>query len=81
MRARHFLPAFTAAGVAITALCVFGVSAAWASRFASNYWTGCASSTRLCTEVDNAQAAFGHYVGHDEPSVLFYSHVPGSGTT
>jgi hypothetical protein len=29
--------------------------------------------------VDDAAAAFGHYVGHDEPSVLFYSNIPGSG--
>jgi hypothetical protein len=79
MRARHLLPSFVAAGLAFTALCAFGVSSAWASKFASTYWEGCANSARLCTEVDNAQAAFGHYVGHDEPSVLFYSAVPGSG--
>jgi hypothetical protein len=79
MRARHLLPAFTAAGLAIVALCAFGVSAAWASTWDSEYWTGCASSARLCTEVSDPQAAFGHYVGHDEPSVLFYSTTPGSG--
>jgi hypothetical protein len=33
MRARHLLPAFTAAGLAITALWVFGASVAWASVF------------------------------------------------
>jgi hypothetical protein len=38
-----------------------------------------ASTSPLCTEVDNPQAAFGSYVGHDEPSVLFYSTVAGSG--
>ena len=32
-----------------------------------------------CTEVHDSQEVFGYYVGHDEPSVLFYSKVPGSG--
>jgi hypothetical protein len=58
---------------------LFAATGASASIWQSNTWTGCASSTRLCTEVDDPQAAFGHYVGHDEPSVLFYSNVPGSG--
>lgn len=34
---------------------------------------------QLCTEVDDYQNAFGYYVGHDEPSALFYSNTPGSG--
>ncbi len=35
----------------------------------------------LCAEVQDPQTAFGtsKYVGHDEPSTLFYSNVPGSG--
>jgi hypothetical protein len=33
-----------------------------------------------CPDVVNPQAVFGHYVGHDEPNVDFYSNVPGSGT-
>ncbi|HET7339316.1 MAG TPA: hypothetical protein VFK22_07190 [Candidatus Dormibacteraeota bacterium] len=37
------------------------------------------SAAALCTEVENYQSAFGHYVGHDEPSTLFYSTTPGSG--
>src|SRR6266851_3440729 len=34
-----------------------------------------------CTEVQNSAEVFGanYYVGHDEPSTLFYSSVPGSG--
>ncbi len=39
----------------------------------------CASASGLCTEVANSWDVFGHYVGHDEPSMLFYSRVPGSG--
>lgn len=41
----------------------------------------CAGGRLLCTEVLDSELAFGedHYVGHDEPSVLFYSDVPGSG--
>jgi hypothetical protein len=37
------------------------------------------SSSPLCAEVDNYSSAFGAYVGHDEPSLLFYSNTAGSG--
>jgi hypothetical protein len=39
----------------------------------------CASSSAMCTEVADSDGVFGHYVGHDEPSMLFDSNVPGSG--
>jgi hypothetical protein len=41
----------------------------------------CSSSTMLCTEVYDSESVFGagNYVGHDEPSVLFYSNHPGAG--
>jgi hypothetical protein len=32
-----------------------------------------------CPDVFNPVAAFGHYVGHDEPGVWFHSNMPGSG--
>ena len=40
----------------------------------------CSQGSRLCTELENPEA-FGEetYVGHDEPSLLFYSDTPGSG--
>jgi len=38
-----------------------------------------AANSPLCAEVDNYQSAFGTYVGHDEPSLLFYSGKAGSG--
>jgi hypothetical protein len=39
----------------------------------------CANASAMCAEVANSDDVFGHYVGHDEPSVLFNSDVPGSG--
>jgi hypothetical protein len=41
----------------------------------------CSQARFLCTEVADSDQVFGegHYVGHDEPSLLFYSNVPGSG--
>lgn len=40
----------------------------------------CANSARLaCAEVDDYESAFSWYVGHDEPSVLFYSNRHGAG--
>ena len=35
--------------------------------------------SRLCPDVAESDEVFGHYVGHDEPSALFYSTKPGSG--
>ena len=39
----------------------------------------CAFAAAMCTEVADSDDVFGHYVGHDEPSMLFYSNRPGSG--
>src|SRR2546430_9502853 len=37
------------------------------------------SAGALCTEVLDSIGYTGSYTGHDEPSLLFYSNVPGSG--
>lgn len=41
----------------------------------------CETSSRLCSEVYDSYKVFHNYkyVGHDEPSALYYSDVPGSG--
>jgi hypothetical protein len=41
----------------------------------------CAKATSLCAEVHDSELVFGEdvYVGHDEPSLLFYDSRPGSG--
>jgi hypothetical protein len=40
----------------------------------------CSSGPLMCTEVQDNYAAFGDtYVGHDEPSVLYYSNTAGAG--
>jgi hypothetical protein len=41
----------------------------------------CAANAAICAEVYDSEKVFGNdvYVGHDEPSLLFYSDVPGSG--
>jgi hypothetical protein len=43
----------------------------------------CASGRLNCTEVLDAERIFGedNYVGHDEPSLLFYSNTAGSGNS
>jgi hypothetical protein len=42
---------------------------------------GCTTARFMCAEVQDPVTAFHttKYVGHDEPSTLFYSNVPGSG--
>jgi hypothetical protein len=41
----------------------------------------CSQNHALCTEVDDSEFVFGdgHYIGHDEPSMLFYGTTPGAG--
>jgi len=55
--------------------------AASASALARPAHINCAQGRFSCTEVQDSEQAFGegHYVGHDEPSLLFYSQKPGSG--
>jgi len=52
-----------------------------ASAAQSHMTIPCATSP-ICTEVQNPEEVFGegNYVGHDEPSNLFYSNRPGSGS-
>jgi len=53
-------------------------TAARAAPATSHVAINCEYSS-LCPEVTNAQETFGEYVGHDEPSAVFYSNKPGSG--
>ena len=70
---------FLLAGLLTVAGIVVVPSPAAAASYPS-YKPDCRDSFPLCTEVANPQEAFGnYYVGHDEPSVEFYSSTPGSG--
>lgn len=46
-----------------------------------HYHVDCSSGNPTCTEVWDSQQVFGanYYVGHDEPSTLFYSNQAGAG--
>jgi hypothetical protein len=39
----------------------------------------CTDGPLMCAEVADYQSAFHYYVGHDEPSILYYSNTPGAG--
>ncbi len=56
-------------------------TASAASAASQHHTMNCASNAQFCTEVYDSEQVFGEdvYVGHDEPSVLFYSQRPGSG--
>jgi hypothetical protein len=41
----------------------------------------CVQRPQMCTETAEPWNANGQYTGHDEPSVLYYSNTPGSGTS
>jgi hypothetical protein len=64
--------------VCVTAGCLGFAPAAIASS-SPRVHINCANAAGLCTEVANSDNVFGHYVGHDEPSVLFDSNTPGAG--
>jgi len=77
------LPRTFAARVSVLGMTIVGVlalSAAAANAAVAHAHLNCAESS-LCTEVGDYGPVFGrgYYVGHDEPSTLFYSNVPGSG--
>ena len=75
------------ASVAIATGGVLGATAASAQPTApagisSAKSQACITGRVLCTEVQDYYHAFGgKYVGHDEPSVLYYSNVPGAGNS
>ena len=76
MRPRKLI--YVAAGVGLlAALAPWSVPAASAQHAKID----CASAKTFCTEVLDSEQVFGNnvYVGHDEPSLLFYSNKPGSG--
>ncbi|HKR99172.1 MAG TPA: hypothetical protein VJU79_06620 [Candidatus Dormibacteraeota bacterium] len=52
-----------------------------AAASTTHHLNGKCQVSGLCAEVSESEDAFGEetYVGHDEPSALFYSNVPGSG--
>ncbi|MDQ2715920.1 MAG: hypothetical protein M3Z08_13510 [Chloroflexota bacterium] len=65
-----------AAGAIATSRTTHGATKASATHMHVN----CQTSPQ-CTEVQDSEEVFGegHYVGHDEPSTLFYSNKAGSG--
>jgi hypothetical protein len=83
-RLRLVLSATAGAWLAGAALGTSGVTLNVVGTGAESYGAklSCASARLMCTEVQDPATAFGYgakYVGHDEPSTLFYSNVPGSG--
>ena len=81
LRWRIGAPLFVAALAIPAALAGGGItSSASSSGPTAPTHIDCSNSNRfLCAEVNLSDDVFGHYVGHDEPSVLFYSNKAGSG--
>ena len=63
------------ASLVLSLLPVHGAAAA------APFGINCAVRSQVCSEVWDSESVFGQdvYVGHDEPSTLFYSNTPGSG--
>jgi hypothetical protein len=57
------------------------VSAPKAHAAALNNTPLCVQRPQMCTETAEPWDANGQYTGHDEPSLLYYSTVPGSGNS
>ena len=92
MRAKarfKFVPLLTALLIAIAviafpvglnAIKASAAHAAAPSAAGQHHTLNCAAAGSICTEVNDSYWVFGdHYVGHDEPSNLFYSNEAGSG--
>src|SRR6266480_2096065 len=76
---------FVALAVVICGMVAAGIGyipRANAAPAASNHaHIDCSKGAVTCSEVWDSEAVFGNdkYIGHDEPSNLFYSNTPGSG--
>src|SRR6266849_1971458 len=66
-------------GFAVTG--VFGGHTTRAHAASTPMHIDCSQGNPFCSEVYDSETVFGegNYIGHDEPSNLFYSNVPGSG--
>jgi hypothetical protein len=64
--------------LSLAGLPAFGVHTAYADQ---QKRLRCEENAPLCTEVVNPLNYEGKYTGADEPSLLFYSNVPGSGNS
>jgi hypothetical protein len=75
---RHSLTRIAVAMAGALAAALVPITQAAAAPHASIH---CELGHVLCPELLNSEDAFGQgvYVGHDEPSLQFYSNVPGSG--
>lgn len=75
------LLSITMAAAIALALAVTTAQAAPAHMAAQTHMKINCESNAICSEVQDPEEVFGEgrYVGHDEPSTLFYSNRPGSG--
>jgi len=73
-------------GIAIVAMALsLGVaylsSSPHTAKAAAHTGPFCTAHAALCTETTQPWDYQGQYIGHDEPSLLFYSNTPGSGNS
>lgn len=78
---RRLLPIAAIPAVVLTLVFAYGANPAPAVKASPSTGPFCASRPSLCTETLNPWNYQGQYTGHDEPSLLFYSNVPGSGNS
>jgi hypothetical protein len=80
MRKSRVVATLVAAGGLVLQTTVVLGTAAQASP-SNHHAVNCKGGALICTEVNDSEKVFGKdvYVGHDEPSTLFYSDRPGSG--
>jgi hypothetical protein len=82
--AGKFLCPNSIAGLMVSAIGVLALSATATAAIPGSVRPLCDDNGPLCTEINEFPTGQttnyeGQYVGHDEPSLLFYSNVPGSG--
>src|SRR5437870_2942753 len=67
--------------VRLVSACALSLLGCMASAQNAPKSLSCDDNGSLCAEVYDSIGYEGRYTGHDEPSLLFYSNVPGSGNT
>ena len=79
-RVRTWLLVAAVVAMVAPAAALGGITATQAATRTSRHMAiNCADASAICSEVADSDEVFGHYVGHDEPSMLFDSNTPGSG--
>ena len=77
--ARRLLMLGGLGAIGLTPLLATGAVPAVAENYGTHMHIDCSRAGAACTELADSTQTFGHYVGHDEPEMHFFSNTAGAG--